>query len=117
MLNERIIRDYSIIIYMNNMNKTVNSKAIFNQKDIRTAVLMLQLFNNKVDNLPINLNGCDVVAKVLKNDDTQSLIKCSVLDGDNGLVAIGFTEQALLTGWIKSSRTTNTKWNTDSTLS
>ena len=31
MLNERIIRGYSLSVYMNDLNRTINSKAIFNQ--------------------------------------------------------------------------------------
>lgn len=97
MLNERIIRGYSLSVYMNDLNRTINSKAIFNQKDIKTAVLIVQLLNNKTEKLPIDLTGSTVVAKVLKNDDTKSLIYCSVLDPISGTVAVGFTEQTLLT--------------------
>lgn len=97
MLNERIIRGYSLSVYMNDLNRTINSKAIFNQKDVKTAVLIVQLLNNKTEKLPIDLTGTTVVAKVLKNDDTKSLIHCSVLDPILGTIAVGFTEQTLLT--------------------
>ena len=97
MLNERIIRGYSLSVYMNDLNRTINSKAIFNQKDVKTAVLIVQLLNNKTEKLPIDLTGTTVVAKVLKNDNTKSLIHCSVLDPISGTIAVGFTEQTLLT--------------------
>lgn len=97
MLNERIIRGYSLSVYMNDLNRTINSKAIFNQKDVKTAVLIIQLLNNKTEKSPIDLTGSTVVAKVLKNDGTKSLIYCSVLNPVLGTVAVGFTEQTLLT--------------------
>ena len=37
MLNERIIRDYSTSVYMNDLNRTINSQALFNQKDVKTV--------------------------------------------------------------------------------
>ena len=96
MLNERIIRGYSLSVYMNDLNRTINSKAIFNQKDVKTAVLIVQLLNNKTEKSPIDLTGTTVIAKVLKNDGTTSLIYCSVLNPTLGTVAVGFTEQTLL---------------------
>ena len=97
MLNERIIRDYSLSVYMNSLDKTINSKAIFNQRDLRTAALVVQLLDNKKNKKPIDLTGTTVVAKILKNDDTKSTIYCTILEPELGTVAIGFTEQTLLT--------------------
>ena len=97
MLNERIIRDYSTSVYMNDLNRTINSQALFNQKDVKTAVLVVQLLNNKSEKAPIDLTGSNVMAKILKNDNTKSVLYCSVLSPELGTVAVAFTEQTLLT--------------------
>ena len=78
MLNERIIRDYSTSVYMNDLNRTINSQALFNQKDVKTAVLVVQLLNNKSEKVPIDLTGSNVMAKILENDNTKSVLYCSV---------------------------------------
>ena len=96
MLNENIIKDYSISLYMEEMNKIHKTKALFNQKDSRTSVVIIQLLNNKNEKNPINLTGCKIVAKILKSDNTTSSILCSILDAENGYLALGMTEQALL---------------------
>lgn len=97
MLNERIIRDYSVSIYIENLNKIHKTKAIFNQADRKSSVLIVQLLNNKNEKKPINVTGCTIVAKILKNDGTTSDILCAKLDEENGFIAVGLTEQALLT--------------------
>lgn len=96
MLNERIIRDYSMVLYMEELNKTHNSKALFSQMDKRTSVLMIQLLDNKKNKQAMDLTGATVYAKVLKNDETTSTISCSVLDKEQGVIAIGLTEQCLV---------------------
>lgn len=97
MLNERIIKDYSLQLPVEDMNKVHKTKAIFNQGDRRTSVIIVQLVNNKRDKLAIDLTECTILAKIFKTDETTSTILCSILDRENGVVAIGMTEQALLT--------------------
>ena len=96
MLNDRIMKSYSISLYIEEMNKIHKTKAVFNQADRKTSVIIVQLLNNKSAKLPIDLTGSKIVAKIKKNDETTSDILCSILDKENGYVAIGLTEQALL---------------------
>lgn len=96
MFNDRIIKSYSISLYVEEMNKIHKTKAIFNQGDRNTSVIMVQLVNNKTNKIPIDLTGSRIIAKIMKSDSTTSTALCSILDKENGFVAIGLTEQALL---------------------
>lgn len=96
MLNDRIIKNYSISLYIEEMNKIHKTKAVFNQADRKTSVIVVQLLNNKNDKAIIDLTGSKVIAKIMKNDNTTSDILCSILEAELGVVAIGLTQQALL---------------------
>lgn len=96
MFNDRIIKSYSISLYLKEMNKIHKTKAIFNQADRKTSIIIVQLLEDKSSKIPIDLTGSKVVAKIMKSDNTTSDILCSILDKENGYVAIGLTEQALL---------------------
>ena len=96
MFNDRIIKSYSISLYLKEMNKIHKTKAIFNQADRKTSIIIVQLLEDKISKIPIDLTGSKVVAKIMKSDNTTSDILCSILDKENGYVAIGLTEQALL---------------------
>lgn len=96
MLNDRIIKSYSISLYIEEMNKIHKTKAVFNQADRKTSIIIVQLFNNKSEKAIIDLTGSKVVAKIMKNDNTTSDILCSILEAELGVVAIGLTQQALL---------------------
>lgn len=96
MFNDRIIKSYSVSLYLKEMNKIHKTKAIFNQGDRKTSIIIVQLLEDKSSKNPIDLTGSKVIAKIMKSDNTTSNILCSILDKENGYVAIGLTEQALL---------------------
>ena len=43
MIKQELLRGKLVQVNMYNVNKTINSKAVFNQKDVKTAMLMCQL--------------------------------------------------------------------------
>lgn len=92
MLKQNLFRGYSINVNMKSLNKKINTKAVFNQKDYKTAMLV---FNFSMDGNILDITGCKVIAKILKNDDTRVVLEAQVLDAENGLVAVGLGEQAL----------------------
>lgn len=92
MINQELLRTTALTIEMKNMRKKINSKAVFNQRDIRTAMLLCEL---KMDNEPIELTGCTVSAEILKPDGKTVIQKGQIVDEANGVVAIGLTEQCL----------------------
>lgn len=92
MINQELLRTTALTIEMKNMKKKINSKAVFNQRDIRTAMLLCEL---KMDNEPIELTGCTISAEILKADGKTVIQKGQIVDETNGVVAIGLTEQCL----------------------
>lgn len=92
MINQELLRTTALTIEMKNMRKKINSKAVFNQRDIRTAMLLCEL---KMDGEPIELTGCTVSAEILKPDGKTVIQKGQIVDETNGVVAIGLTEQCL----------------------
>ena len=92
MINQELLRTTALTIEMKNMRKKINSKAVFNQRDIRTAMLLCEL---KMDGEPIELTGCTVSAEILKADGKTVIQKGQIVDEANGVVAIGLTEQCL----------------------
>ena len=92
MINQELLRTTALTIEMKNMRKKINSKAVFNQRDIRTAMLLCEL---KMDGEPIELTGCTVSAEILKADGKTVIQKGQIVDESNGVVAIGLTEQCL----------------------
>ena len=92
MINQELLRTTALTIEMKNMRKKINSKAVFNQRDIRTAMLLCEL---KMDGEPIELTGCTVSAEILKPDGKTVIQKGQIVDEANGVVAIGLTEQCL----------------------
>ena len=92
MIRQELLRTTALTIEMKNMRKKINSKAVFNQRDIRTAMLLCEL---KMDNEPIELTGCTVSAEILKADGKTVIQKGQIVDESNGVVAIGLTEQCL----------------------
>lgn len=92
MINQELLRTTALTIEMKNMRKKINSKAVFNQRDIRTAMLLCEL---KMDGESIELTGCTVSAEILKADGKTVIQKGQIVDESNGVVAIGLTEQCL----------------------
>lgn len=92
MINQELLRTTALTIEMKNMRKKINSKAVFNQRDIRTAMLLCEL---KMDGEPIELTGCTVSAEILKADGKTVIQKGQIVDEANGVLAIGLTEQCL----------------------
>lgn len=95
MLNERIIRDYSMTLYIEELNKIHKSKAIFNINDKKTSIILIQLFDNKKEKNIINLTDSNVVGRIDKPDETNCTVLCNVLDKDNGVLAVGLNNAAI----------------------
>ena len=92
MINQELLRATALTIEMKNMRKKINSKAVFNQRDIRTAMLLCQL---TMDGESIDLTDCTISAEILKPDGKTVIQKGQVVDAISGTVAIGLTEQCL----------------------
>lgn len=92
MINQELLRTTVLTIEMKNMRKKINSKAVFNQRDIRTAMLLCQL---TMDGESIDLTDCTISAEILKPDGKTVIQKGQVVDAISGTVAIGLTEQCL----------------------
>lgn len=92
MINQELLRTTALTIEMKNMRKKINSKAVFNQRDIRTAMLLCQL---TMDGESIDLTDCTISAEILKPDGKTVIQKGQVVDAISGTVAIGLTEQCL----------------------
>lgn len=90
-MNNNIIRNVSVKVDMNRMNRVINTRATFNQRDVKTAVILcnLDMGGN------INLSNCTVRAEILKPDGTKVITLCQILDEENGLVAVGLNNQCL----------------------
>ena len=91
MIKQNLLRGYIVNVNMKMLNKKINTKAIFNQQDHKTAMLVFQLQMDGV----LDLTGCTVVAKLLKNDGNQVAIKGQIIDATQGVVAVGLSQQAL----------------------
>ena len=90
-MNNNIIRNVTVNVDMNRMNRVVNTRAVFNQRDVNTAVI---LCNINMGGL-VNLSNCTVKADILKPDGTNVVTLCQILDEEKGLVAIGLNNQCL----------------------
>lgn len=92
MINQELLRTTALTIEMKNMRKKINSKAVFNQRDTKTAMLLCEL---RMDNEPIDLTGCTISAEILKSDGKTVIQKGQIVDELNGVIAIGLTNQCL----------------------
>lgn len=92
MINQELLRTTALTVEMKNMKKKINSKAVFNQRDTKTAMLLCEL---RMDNEPIVLTGCTISAEILKSDGKTVIQKGQIVDELNGVVAIGLTNQCL----------------------
>lgn len=72
-------------------DRVINTRAVFNQRDAKTAVLMCTLKLTE----PLNLTDCMVTADILKPDGTKTTQLCQVVDATEGVVAVGLTPQCL----------------------
>lgn len=90
-MNNNIIRNVTVNVDMNRMNRVVNTRAVFNQRDVKTAVILCNLNMGGA----INLSNCTVKADILKPDGTNVVTLCQILDEEKGLVAIGLNNQCL----------------------
>lgn len=90
-MNNNIIRNVTVTVDMNRMNRVVNTRAVFNQRDVKTAVILCNLNMGRA----INLSNCTVKADILKPDGTNVVTLCQILDEENGLVAVGLNNQCL----------------------
>ena len=90
-MNNNIIRNVSVKVDMNRMNRVINTRATFNQRDVKTAVILCNLDMGG----SVNLSNCIVRAEILKPDGTKVITLCQILDEENGLVAVGLNNQCL----------------------
>lgn len=90
-MNNNIIRNVTVTVDMNRMNRVVNTRAVFNQRDVKTAVILCNLNMGG----SVNLSNCIVRAEILKPDGTNVVTLCQILDEENGLVAVGLNDQCL----------------------
>lgn len=90
-MNNNIIRNVTVTVDMNRMNRVVNTRAAFNQRDVKTAVILCNIDMGGL----VNLSNCTVKAEILKPDGTNVVTLCQILDEEKGLVAIGLNEQCL----------------------
>ena len=88
MINQELLRNSTVVINMKQLNKAINTKAIFNQKDVRTGVMTFQL---TMDSKPIDLTNCTIVAEILKPDNKTIIQKCQLIEAQSGLIALGLT--------------------------
>lgn len=90
-MNNNIIRNVTVNVDMNRMNRVVNTRAVFNQRDVKTAVILCNIDMGGL----VNLSNCTVKADILKPDGTNVVTLCQILDEEKGLVAIGLNNQCL----------------------
>lgn len=90
-MNNNIIRNVTVTVDMNRMNRVVNTRAVFNQRDVKTAVILCNIDMGGL----VNLSNCTVKADILKPDGTNVVTLCQILDEEKGLVAIGLNKQCL----------------------
>lgn len=91
MIRQELLRGRIVQVDMYKLNRIINSKAVFNQKDVKTATLVCQLYMDDI----LDLTDCAVSAEILKPDETTVVQKAQILDARNGIVAVGLTEQCL----------------------
>ena len=90
-MNNNIVRNVTVNVDMNRMNRVVNTRAVFNQRDVKTAVILCNIDMGGL----VNLSNCTVKADILKPDGTNVVTLCQILDEEKGLVAIGLNNQCL----------------------
>ena len=88
MIKQELLRGQIVQVNMYNLNRTINSKAVFNQKDVKTAMLLCQLTMDGA----LDLTGCAVSAEILKPDGTDVVQKAQIVDAERGIVAVGLTD-------------------------
>ena len=91
-MNQNILRRVNVSVDMKRINRVVNTRATFNQRDVKTAVLLCNLSMDE----PLKLSECTVTADVLKPDGTEVVVLCQILDEEKGVVAVGLTNQCLM---------------------
>lgn len=93
MLKQSLFHGYSSInVNMKSLNEKINTKAVFNKRDYRTAILV---FNFSMDDEVLDITECKVVANFLRNDGNEVMLEAQILDAENGFVAVELDKQAL----------------------
>ena len=91
MIRQELLRGQIVQVNMYNLNRKINSKAVFNQRDVKTAVLLCQLYMDGT----MDLTECSVSAEILKSDGKTVIQKAQIINATSGIVAVGLTEQCL----------------------
>ena len=84
MIKQELLRGQIVQVNMYNLSRTINSKAVFNQKDIKTAMLLCQLLMDGA----LNLTGCSVSAEILKSDGKTVIQKAQIVDATNCKIVV-----------------------------
>ena len=94
-----MLKDFKVDIdFKRNLNKVIDSKAFFHEKDRSTSVFICNL---KMDGVPINLSNCTVSADVMINEGDYKNAPCmdaKIIDASNGVVAFGLLEEFMVVG-------------------
>lgn len=94
-----MLRKYNVDIdFGKNLNKVINSKAHFHEKDRYTSVLVCHL---KMNDKLINITDCEVYADIMVNEGdykTAICLETNIIDAEKGIVAFGLSEQLMSAG-------------------
>lgn len=94
-----MLRNYDVNIDFGlNLEKVINSKAHFHEKDRLTSVFICHL---KMNNRAINITDCTVSADIMVNEGDYKTAVCletTIVDAENGIVAFGLAEELMSAG-------------------
>ena len=94
-----MLRKYNVNIdFGKNLDKVINSKAHFNEKDRFTSVFLCHL---KMNDKAIDITDCTVSADVMVNEGDYKTAVCletTIVDAKNGIVAFGLAEELMNAG-------------------
>lgn len=92
MINENLLRTFTVNVNMKALTKNINTKATFKKNDFKTGVL---IFNLKMDGMPLDITDCEVKGVILKNDNEKEYVEGVITDPKCGKVCIGLSKKAL----------------------
>ena len=92
MINENLLRTFTVNVNMKDLTKNINTRATFKKNDFKTGVLA---FNLKMDGMPLDITDCEVKGVILKNDNEKEYVEGVITDPKCGKVCIGLSKKAL----------------------
>ena len=94
-----MLRTYNVNIdFGKNLDKVINPKARFQEKDRFTSVFLCHL---KMNDKTIDITDCTVSADVMVNEGDYKTAVCletTIVDAKNGIVAFGLAEELMTAG-------------------